>query len=181
VPTRNPCLDRISSDLSSVTATIQNLCPKITGNSIKDCTRLGNKANSNQLLVTLVRSHDTSFILANRHKVPARSSYAIKPLMTLEERANESALLWKKDEPWLTQVSKEEIRLKQSSIYVNGKKHVTPTGFKRCSQMSNLSASTDQQTMQSWITVHHINYRPFCPVFSTTYCSEHQLYGMHTV
>ena len=43
------------------------------------------------------------------------------------------------------------IRLKQNSIYVNGKKHgsVTSTGFKRCSQMSNHSASTNQQTMQS--------------------------------
>ena len=148
-----PRLDRISSDLTSVTSTMQNLCPEITGNSIKDCTRLGKyKANSSRpILVKLVRSHDASSILANRHKIPARSSYAIKPLMTLEERANESTLLRERRALIESGIERKSIRLKQNSIYVNGKKHgsVTSTGFKRCSQMSNHSASTNQQTMQS--------------------------------
>ena len=90
-----PRYNRISSDLTSVTATIQNLCPEITEDSIKDCTRLGKyKTNNNRpVLVKLVRSHDVSSILAKRHQIPARSSYSIKPLKTAEERANEFMLL----------------------------------------------------------------------------------------
>ena len=47
--------NRISSDLTSVIAT---LCPRITDNSVKDCTRLGKyKTNNNRpILVKLVRS-----------------------------------------------------------------------------------------------------------------------------
>ena len=71
--------------------------------------------------------------------------------MTLEERANESILLRERRALIESGIERKSIRLKQNSIYVNGKKHgsVTSTGFKRCSQMSNHSASTDQQTMQS--------------------------------
>ena len=71
--------------------------------------------------------------------------------MTLEERTNESTLLQERRALIESGIERNSIRPKQNSIYMNGKKHrsVQPTGFKRCSQMSNHSASTDRQTTQS--------------------------------
>ena len=87
-------------------------------NSIKDCTRLGKYKNNNSrpILVKLVRSHDASSILVNHHKIPADSSYSIKPLMTAEKRANESTLLRERRALIDSCVERKNIRLKYNSI-----------------------------------------------------------------
>ena len=137
----------MSSDLTSAITTIQNLCSEITEDAIKDCTRLSKyKPSSNRpILVKLVRSHDASSILANRYKIPARSSYTIKPLMTAEERANELKLLRERRTLIDSGIERRNIKLKQNAIYVNGKKYgyATPTGFQRCTQMPINSSSAE--------------------------------------
>ena len=114
---------RITSDVKSVTTTIQSICPEITEQSVCDCIRLG-KYNSESsrarpILVQLTRSCDVVNILSNRNKLPSSSYISIKPHMSKFERTTELTLLRQRRSLVEQGTDKKSIKIWGNSLYVN--------------------------------------------------------------
>ena len=118
---------RISTDVDSVTKTIQSVCPDISCQSICGCTRLGWYSNDRHrpVLVKLTRSCDVSNILANRGKLSNLLGISIKPLMSHKERNTESILLRERYILINSGTSKSDIKIRRNALYINNTKYTT--------------------------------------------------------
>ena len=116
---------RISHDFEKVADVIHSVDNFITLASIRDCRRMGKYSPTHPrprpALVTLNSSKDVVSLLAKRGSVS--QPYVIKPNMSKSERLIERLLL---NERWRliqSHVSKRDIRIGKSVIYVNGVPH----------------------------------------------------------
>ena len=104
---------RMSNDTKSASETIQEVCPDITCQAIRDCVRLGSytEGRNRPLLVKLNRSCDALSILANRHKLLQSSTPVvfIKPHQSPHERSTEATLLYAKGSYSSSQVLTKKI------------------------------------------------------------------------
>ena len=116
---------RITKDLEAVIQVIQPLDPKISKQSIRDCSRLGkyNQGRNRPILVKLTCAHESASILGNRRKLADKPGISIKPDMTKEQRQVESLLL--KERRALTEdgTDKSLIRIRGNALYVKSNLH----------------------------------------------------------
>lgn len=117
--------DRNKHDVKHVLPVFSKLDEEIQALSIRDCLRLGKyKPNSQRprpILVRLNRTMDVSSILSKRKELPA--GVTIKPDMSIEERQAEGMLLKERWSLIQSGVDKRQIKIKSSTLYIQGKKH----------------------------------------------------------
>ena len=120
---------RMSNDTKSASETIQEVCPDITWQAIRDCVRLGSYTEgcNRPLLVKLNRSCDTLSILANRHKLLLSSTPVvfIKPHQSPHERSTEATLLCQRKLLIESGTDKKGIRIhgRSNCIFMKKKKY----------------------------------------------------------
>ena len=116
---------RLESDLASVVSVLTTLESSFHSQSIKDCYRLGKfNPESNKprpILIQFVRAVDATNILAKKGKL-AHPFYS-KPDMTKEKRQVESILMKERWELIQSGVPRNQIKVRNSSIYVYNKMH----------------------------------------------------------
>ena len=126
-PPGSPRLTGIESDTTSVVAVFSALDSTIQAHSIKECYRLGrfdpkrNNTKPRPILVHFVRMADVSSVLAKRGSL--KRPYFIKPFMSTEQRKIESILLKERWNLIQSGISRTQIRIRDSNIYVNKKLH----------------------------------------------------------
>ena len=134
---------RSKSDLSSVVSLISSLDSNLKSESLCDCYRLGkfdsNRRKPRPILVKFIRVADASSVLSKRGKL--KPPYFIKPDMSLDERRQESILM---KERWLliqSGVSRQSIKIRNSSLLVDNKLHGKVVGciFKSAENATPLS------------------------------------------
>ena len=112
---------------SSVVAVFSALDSTIQAHSIKECYCLGrfdpkhNNTKPRPILVHFVRMADVSSVLAKRGSL--KRPYFIKPFMSTEQRKIESILLKERWNLIQSGISRTQIRIRDSNIYVNKKLH----------------------------------------------------------
>ena len=140
-----PRHERMTRDMDSVTSIAKSACPTLTDQSICDCTRLGKYSPDRHrpLLVKFTRSCEAATILANRTKIQAPGIF-IKPHLTQQERANENILLKEHRSLINSGITKNNIKIRGNSIYVNNKRHgsATASGFKPCNYPTPAAPNT---------------------------------------
>ena len=116
---------RLESDLSSVVDVLSSVDTSIQPQSVKDCFRLGKFSPSasrpRPILVKFVRIADVTKIFANKRNLSP--PFSIKPDMSRAQRLQESVLM---RERWCliqSGVSRNSIRVKGDSLYLNHKLH----------------------------------------------------------
>ena len=115
---------RLESDINSVVSVFSALDSTIQAHSIKECYRLGKfdpKRNNKPrpILVHFVRTADVSSVLAKRRSL--KKPYFIKPIMSKEQQKIESILLKERWNLIQSGISRTQIRIRDSNIYVNKK------------------------------------------------------------
>ena len=122
-PSDSPRPERMKHDLDTAVVTLNKLNNEINHSSIRDGFKLGrfkqNQARPRPLLIKLNRAIDVITILANRGSLDDRS----KPDMSPQERQKEALLLKHRWSLMQSGISKTDIKIKSSSIYVKGKKY----------------------------------------------------------
>ena len=128
-PSGTPISERNRHDINESLSIFSKLDSAIQHFSIKDSLRLGKYKNNSQrprlVLVKMNRLMDASFILSKRSDLP--NGIFVKPDMTPEEQRTEALLL---KERWLLMqkgINKNDIKLKLSCLYVQGKKYAEVT------------------------------------------------------
>ena len=124
-PKGTPKHCRISNDVKSASELNQPLCPELTEQSIRDCSRLGKYTSDHNwpLLIQLFRSCDASSILLNRRTLVQTPKVFIKPYMSHKERTTESTLLRERRSLINSGIERSSIRLHGNTLYVNKKKY----------------------------------------------------------
>jgi len=126
-PPGSPRSTRLESDTNSVVSVFSALDNNIQAHSIKECYRLGkfdpkrNNTKPRPILVHFVRMADISSILAKRRSL--KRPYSVKPIMSKEQQKIESILLKERWNLLQSGVSRTQIRIRDSNIYVNKKLH----------------------------------------------------------
>ena len=114
---------RLESDLSKVVSVVSGINNSVQSQAIKDCHRLGKfnplRSQPRPVLVKFVQTADVSSILSNR--VALNPPYRIKPDMSPEERLRDSALLKERWSLIQSGVSRVDIRIRKSHLYVKNK------------------------------------------------------------
>ena len=114
---------RLESDLSKVVSVVSGINSSVQSQAIKDCHRLGKfnplRSQPRPILVKFVRTADVSSILSNR--VALSPPFRIKPDMSPEERLRDSALLKERWSLIQSGVSRVDIRIRKSHLYVKNK------------------------------------------------------------
>ena len=89
--------ERTISDSNSASLAIQSICPEISQQSVRDCSRLGKYSQDHHrprpVLVRLTRTCEVASILSNRRKLVSTPDISIKPHMSFKEKQIESILL----------------------------------------------------------------------------------------
>ena len=118
--------ERVKHDVDSSVPILTKINGDINPTSIRDCFRLGKyKQNQNRprpILVKLNRAMDVTNILSNRSSID-NNNITIKPDMNPQDQRKEALLL---KERWLliqSGVSRSDIKIKSSSLYVKGTKY----------------------------------------------------------
>ena len=126
-PPGSPRSTRLESDNTSVVSVFSTLDDTIQAHSIKECYRLGkfdpkrNNTKPRPILVHFVRMSDVSSVLAKRGSL--KRPYSVKPIMSKEQRKIESILLKERWNLIQSGISRTQIRIRDSNIYVNKKLH----------------------------------------------------------
>ena len=124
-----PKYKRTISDSNSASLAIQSICPEISQQSVRDCSRLGKYSQDHQrprpVLVRLTRTCEVASILSNRRKLASTPDISIKPHMSFKEKQIESILLRERRALIDNGIDKKSIKLRGNAIYVNGIKHGT--------------------------------------------------------
>ena len=127
-PPGSPRSTRIESDTTSVVAVFSALDSTIQAHSIKECYRLGrfdpkrNNTKPRPILVHFVRMADVSSVLAKRGSL--KKPYFIKPFMSTEQRKIESILLKERWNLIQLGISRTQIRIRNSNIYMSIKNYM---------------------------------------------------------
>ena len=118
---------RTTKDLEAAKQVIQLLDPKISEQSIRDCTRLGkyDKRQNRPLLIKLACAHESASILGNRHKLVNKPGISIKPDMSKEQRQTQSLLLKERRALIENRTNKALIRIRGNTLYINHSLHGT--------------------------------------------------------
>lgn len=118
--------DRVKHDVDSSVTILAKINNSINPTSIRDCFRLGKYKQSQgrprPILLKLNRAMDADTILSNRSSIDD-NNITIKRDMSPQDQHKEALLL---KERWLliqSGVSKTDIKIKSSSLYVKGKKY----------------------------------------------------------
>ena len=115
--------ERMKHDLDTAVVTLNK---EINHSSIRDSFRLGkfkqNQARPRPLLIKLNRAIDVITILANRGSLND-NSILVKPDMSPQEKQKEALLLKHRWSLMQSDISKTDIKIKSSSIYIKGKKY----------------------------------------------------------
>ena len=117
---------RLEQDEKSTISILSSLHPSITQLSVRDCIRLGKYSESHcrPILATLSRSNDVSTVLTNRHLLSQQHpNISIKPFLTQEARRAEAILLKQRRGLITSGTCPKDIKLRQNTLYVNGRKH----------------------------------------------------------
>ena len=143
--------ERLQADIKNVLSALPATESSIDASAIKDCYRLG-KYNSKlerprPLLVKLLRSADASNILQNKSKLA--SSIYIKPDLTPEEKAIESLLLKERRSLIQKGFSRQHIKIRNQSLYVQNKLHASIRNSKL-----ELSESQTESPNQDTTQIH---------------------------
>ena len=150
-PKGTPKHCRISNNVKSASELIQPLCPELTEQSIRDCSRLGKYTSDRNrpLLIQLFRSCDASSILLNRRTLVQTPKVFIKPYMSHKERTTESTLLRERRSLINSGIERSSIRLHGNTLYINKKKYgyANESIFNLC-QPNNINSTIVQQDTQ---------------------------------
>lgn len=124
-PPDTPRYQRQKQDLDESLAILNTLNNEINSYSVRDCFRLGKfKKQTNRprpIMVKLNRAVDVTTILSNRNLTP--KGISVKPDLNQEERQRESLLLGERWRLIQSGVDKKLIKIRSSTIYVQGRKH----------------------------------------------------------
>ena len=120
-----PRYQRSVSDLQSVRESLESVDDNISEHAIRDCLRLGryNVSKHRPVLVKLSRTCDVASVLSKRKNLASQPGIQIRPDLPKSERAIQSTLLIERRKLINSGLVRSSIRIKGSSIYVNGKKH----------------------------------------------------------
>ena len=120
-PPNTPKATRLNCDLENLHRTLSNMDSSLNTSCIQDFHRLGkfNATNSKPrpLLVKFLRAFDATLVLSKRGSPP--SSILVKPDLTREERAIDSAFLKTRWNLIQSGTDKKYIRLRGTNIYIN--------------------------------------------------------------
>ena len=118
--------ERVKHDVDSSVPILTKINGNINPTSIRDCFRLGKyKQNQNLLrpiLVKLNRAMDVTNILSNRSSID-NNNITIKPDMNPQDQRKEALLLKERWSLIQSGVSRSDIKIKSSSLYVKGTKY----------------------------------------------------------
>lgn len=150
--TRRP--DRIKYDMTNCLNIITKLNPEINSQSIRDCLRLGKYKQSTSrprpVLLKLNRSLDVTGVLSNRDQAP--NGVVIKPDLTPQERQRNSLLLGERWKLMQAGTDKRNIKIKASTIYLNGNKYAQV--LNNCLQYYDSNRQTMQRPSESVPSQH---------------------------
>ena len=120
-----PKYQRSLSELQSVRETLESVDENLSEHAIRDCLRLGryNVEKHRPMLVKLSRTCDVASILSKRKNLASQPAIQIRPDLPRLERATLSILLKERRKLINSDLERSSIRIKGSSIYVNGEKH----------------------------------------------------------
>ena len=118
---------RTTNDTNSAGDIIQDICPNISNQAIRDTVRLGSytEGRNRPLLAKLNRSCDVLSILTSRQKLSQSNTprVFIKPHQSPIERTTEATLLRQRKLLIESGTDKKDIRIRGNSIFVKKKKY----------------------------------------------------------
>ena len=124
-PSESSPFARTAKDTENITKLFEKINSDFCSATLRDCFRLGHykkdQTRPQPILVKLNRTVDVANILSNRAKYP--NEINIKPDLTKEERSCESKLLAERWCLMQSGIDKKLIKIRKSSIYIQGKLH----------------------------------------------------------
>jgi len=148
-PTGTQRSDRLKADFDSSLSVLSKANKEINVQSIRDFFHLGkykrDAIRPRPILVKLNRAMDVTDALSNRSSLPEGTT--IKPDMSQEERKTESILLSQRWSLIQSGVNKKDIRIKNATLYVKGKKHGHVVDFEFRESSSNKNHSRPNNTV----------------------------------
>ncbi len=139
---------RLIQDSNEVASTISSIDSNISESSIRDCTRLG-KFSSDRcrpILAKLSRSCEVSSILSQRGKLKG-SGLSIKADLNKEDRKIDQLLMSHRWSLIQSGTSRQLIKIRGNSIFVNNVKKGSVTGGVFSESESNLLSDTEDQSL----------------------------------
>lgn len=122
-------LQRSMNDIGNVTSILTGLDQSIHNSSVLECKRLGkfkpDSTNSRPILARMARPVDVMCVLSNKNKLTG--PIFIKPDLTREERNIEKLLLKERWTLIQSGISRRDIRIRQSALFVKGELHAMVT------------------------------------------------------
>ena len=143
--------ERLKAELSRILGVINNIVSKIDANFIKDyhCLRKynPNRSKPRPILVKFLRSADVTSILFEKSNLAL--PFSIKTDMTAEEKKIEGLLLKERWELLQKDINRNQIKIRQNSLYINDRLHagVLDAKLHTLSSTKHRFATTD--TLQS--------------------------------
>ena len=124
-PSESSPFTRTTKDTENIIRLFEKINPDFSSATLHDCFRLGrykkDQSRPRPILAKLNRTVDVASILSDRAKYP--NGINIKPDLTKEERSCESKLLAERWRLMQSGTDKKLIKIKKSSIYIQGKLH----------------------------------------------------------